>query len=123
MITVLLVDDEDTIVDVLRGVLEDEGMRCFTAPNGADALELLARESPSILVTDMMMPVMDGEELVQRVRADERWRRLPIVVMSAGMRRLPDELIAPGATLRKPFHIDPFLALVRRLIDESSAGD
>jgi len=61
MATILVVDDEYLIADILAYALEDEGFMVVTAGNGKKALEVLERERPSLIITDFMMPVMDGE--------------------------------------------------------------
>jgi CheY-like chemotaxis protein len=83
--TVLLVDDEHAIIDALSGILEDEGFRVVTAANGREALERLESSAPlpDVALLDVMMPVMDGRELLQRMQSDPRWSHIPVVMMSA----------------------------------------
>ena len=82
---VLVVDDDEAILDAVRELLEDGGYQVATATNGAEALEYLHNEpAPSALLVDMMMPVMDGWQLLQKMKADPQLAQLPVIAMSAG---------------------------------------
>jgi len=100
--TVLVVDDEFGTVEVLVAALEDEGYRVLTAANGRRALERLEENKPDLVVSDFMMPLMDGAALVQAMRANPEFRSIPIIMMSA----------APEAALRK--HLDGYEAFLRK---------
>ena len=76
-------DDEDIQIS-LRSMLEDEGYQVNTASNGELALELLEEgERPCLMLVDLFMPVMDGVELIHRLRNDPRYTELPVVVLTA----------------------------------------
>lgn len=115
MKTVLLVDDEYAILETVREILEIEGFRVLLARDGKEALDVLERERPDLIVTDAMMPVLDGIELVRRLRAQPLHAELPVVVISAA-RALSAQAMAAGAThfLAKPFDIDQLIALLER---------
>ena len=118
MTTILIVDDEYLIADILAFALEDEGYQTVTASNGKKALEVLARERPELVITDYMMPVMDGLEFARAIRAREETRTLPILLMSgaqAATGRAHPELFE--AVFDKPFEIDAVIAQVNRLLD------
>lgn len=117
MATILVVDDEYLIADILSFALEDEGFMVVTASNGRKGLEVLDRERPALIITDFMMPVMDGLEFATAVRALPAANNLPIILMSGaqahiGMQRsdLFDSVVA------KPFNIDLIIAEVRKLL-------
>jgi CheY-like chemotaxis protein len=115
MTGVLVVDDEQSIRDFLGIVLEDEGYEVRTASNGQEALEQLATDLPDLLVLDIMMPVVDGREVLRRVRADPGLSRLAVLVMSAAA---DPALLGSGfdAFLAKPFDLDDLIASVARLV-------
>ena len=120
MRTVLLVDDEHAIVDALAGILEDEGYRVLTAANGREALARLGETRPDLLVLDVMMPIMGGRELLQRLRASEEWRTLPVLMMSAVPREVLERQeggtrLACDDFVEKPFDLHHLLATVDRL--------
>lgn len=117
MRTVLLVDDEYAIVEAVKELLEIEGYRVVTATNGESALRELERAQPDVVVTDVMMPFVDGLELLRRMRADARWARLPVVLVSAA----PSTFDHPSAQLaslclRKPFEIEQLVAAIERSV-------
>ena len=83
MTTVLVVDDESSIVEVLATLMEDEGYHVVTARNGEEGLARLAASQPEIVLCDVMMPVLDGQEMCRRMQANPLYRSIPIVLMSA----------------------------------------
>ena len=80
---ILIVDDEPFNVDYLEQELEDLNYETITAVNGQDALEKIASESPDLVLLDIMMPVMDGYAVLEKVKADPAIRNIPIIVISA----------------------------------------
>ena len=79
----LVVEDEADSREVLRRMLESEGWKVREAANGRDALAQLSRETPSLILLDLMMPEMDGFELLDQLHANEKWRPLPVLVVTA----------------------------------------
>ena len=115
--SVLLVDDDIRNVFSLSGLLEERGLKVYTAKNGEDALAKLA-EFPAVdlLLTDIMMPVMDGYELIRRVRAQNEYARLPILALTAkAMKEDRDRCMEVGASdyLSKPIDVDHLLSVMR----------
>jgi CheY-like chemotaxis protein len=104
----LVVDDELSILEALQDILSIEGYEVVTAGNGVEGLRLLREAKPDLVLLDLMMPVMDGREMLRRVREDPQWKDVPVVIMSAG--RIPDaERNAASAALSKPFDLDHLL--------------
>lgn len=126
MKTILVVDDEFGIVDVLSELLEEEGYRVVTAANGQRALELIAEERPNLVILDVMMPVLDGVAMLGKLRSDPAHRDLEVIVMSAAPPpRGHQELLSHvSGFLRKPFDLQVLLKMVRPLLDsdEPRAG-
>lgn len=117
MKTVLVVDDEFGIADVLVTVLEDEGYRVFSAANGRQGLDRLAEIRPDLIVVDFMMPLMDGPALGRAIREDRTLAGVPIVMMSAVPETaLRERFDGYDAFLRKPFHIADFVSLVAEML-------
>jgi CheY-like chemotaxis protein len=117
MATVLVVEDESGIADLIEAVLEDEGHRILIAVNGKQGLEMLSQRRPDLVFLDYMMPVMDGAGLMRSMTADPSLRGIPVVLMSS----LPEATVAErcvGYTifLRKPFKITDVLSLTEQLI-------
>ena len=121
--TVLLVEDEDKLREVIRRLLESEGFQVLEAQNGATALQILndaAEQRVELVLTDLRMPVMDGRQLaaaLARVRPD-----LPIVFMSGFTAQLMDlRLVSPHlVVLAKPFKNSDLLATIKRELERSA---
>ena len=115
---ILVVDDDPSILALVAEILQDEGYDVATARNGAEAIARVAETVPAVLVTDLMMPVMDGPALVQACRAAHATASLPIVVMSAALPVLLDGLGRLGVeeAVHKPFDTDVLVALIARLV-------
>ncbi|HEU4325693.1 MAG TPA: response regulator [Roseiflexaceae bacterium] len=109
---ILIVDDEPPIVALLQDILEEAGYPVLTAPNGRVALELARRNELGLVLTDLMMPQMDGTTLCQRLRADPRTAHLPILVMTAA--RQPAINCDVSGLIAKPFLIEDVLSQVER---------
>jgi two-component system chemotaxis response regulator CheY len=104
---VLLVDDDRDIREAMAELLQAEGYECILARHGAEALELMTQQTPSLLIIDLLMPVMNGVELIARLREDPRWRDLPVIVTTAaGDRIIGVDLETLGVpVLRKPLDV------------------
>lgn len=113
---VLLVDDEFSIAETLAEILSFEGYDVATAVDGERGLELFRASPADIVVTDYMMPGMNGASLCQRLRALPGGADVPIILMSAApLDRLPPPALWT-ATLQKPFEATALIALVARLL-------
>ena len=80
---VLVVDDDWKSRDMLRRTLAKEGWTVAEASNGREAISLLERSRPALVLLDLMMPEMDGFELLERMRREDGWRDIPVVVVTA----------------------------------------
>jgi two-component system, OmpR family, response regulator CpxR len=112
---VLVVEDDFAIRETLRELLEDEGYDVSWASNGQEALDLLARRAPRVILLDLMMPVMDGWEFRLAQRRDPALARIPVVVISAD--HALDQKVAALAVdgwLAKPFELDALLTTLQR---------
>jgi CheY-like chemotaxis protein len=112
---VLVVDDDPDILQTLALCLSTEGYGVLMAANGQEALEVLRREKPAVILLDLMMPVMDGWQFVTEM--DHRgWRKAPILILSAdrGVQGHANRLHA-DAFLAKPFDLEELLGKVLQL--------
>lgn len=112
MATVLVIDDETSIAETVRAVLEDEGYAVQVAANGREGLVRLERERPDLVLSDVMMPELDGRELCRIMRADPSYRAIPIVLMSATSEASVRGHCTYTAFLGKPFDMDALLMAV-----------
>ncbi len=102
--TVLVVDDEAPVLEVLRRFLTKAGYDIRVASNGAAALELVhSGPPPDLIVLDLMMPVMSGFEVLSALRANKDWANIPVIVLTATMGYQADHLDV-DAMLPKPFN-------------------
>ena len=117
--TVLIVDDEKVVRDGCRRVLTGKGYEISTAENGQQALEILAAQEIDILLLDLKMPVMGGEEVLEKTR--DVYPDIPVIVITGhGTVDTAVECMKKGAYdfITKPFQIDQFLITVERAADK-----
>ena len=112
---ILLVEDDSGIRESVAECLEIEGYEVAALSNGPDVLEWLSREIPDVLLVDLVMPVMNGGELLERVRADPRLASVPAVLMTAAIPTAQSPVPKADALLPKPFELDALLDVVGRL--------
>jgi CheY-like chemotaxis protein len=115
MKTVLIVDDEPILTEVLSTALSDAGFETVTAFNGEEGLAQLAKQDVDVVLLDYMMPILDGDGMLQRARADRRWTRLPVILMS-GIEPSAIPLGAHTAFLRKPFRLHALLEAIAKVL-------
>ena len=80
---VLVAEDDEDVALLITQMLKNEGYCYHWAENGKEAMETIARKQPQLIITDIMMPQMDGIELIKNIRADENTNHIPIIVVSA----------------------------------------
>lgn len=117
-ITVLLVDDEEPLRNALRDVLEDEGFRVFEASDGAEAIEQVDMRVPDVIVLDLMLPQVDGYEVLRMLRAREATLNTRVIVLTAhGDEDSEVRVFRAGADdfLAKPFRPRALSARIRAL--------
>jgi CheY-like chemotaxis protein len=112
---VLVVDDEFDVLSAYTMLFEFRGFRVRTAANGAEALAAAARDTPDVIVSDLMMPVMDGAELCLQCRADPALREVPFILTSAGIPR-KDLAIPCDIFLKKPIRFEVLVQEIDQLI-------
>jgi CheY-like chemotaxis protein len=120
--TVLVVDDEFGIAELLEAILMDDGHQVQIALNGRHGLEILERLQPDLIFLDYMMPVMDGAALLREIAADPALHEIPVVVMSG----MPEATVAErckgySSFLRKPFRVAQVVAVAERLLGKGNA--
>jgi CheY-like chemotaxis protein len=108
----LVVDDDRSVREALRTVLEDQGFTVAVAANGAEAMAKMEERPPCLVLLDLMMPVVDGFEVLDRMRADPRLANVPVCICSAvaGWASTSADFV-----LRKPFAVDAVMSVVDRV--------
>ena len=123
--TVLIADDHAVSTYLLSHCLTSAGFRVCTAQDGREALQLMSTESPALVILDVMMPVMDGLEVLRHAKADAALAAIPVIVVTS---REQDsdilEALKLGAAdyLVKPFEPTELLTRVARIIEQRRAA-
>lgn len=121
---VLVVDDDDEIRDLTAQFIESEGVQAFGAANGLEALKTIgARGEPGLILLDLRMPVLNGEEFLARLSAIPGLRQVPVIVVT-GDRSAEAAAAKLGAHggLSKPFELDTLLSIIHRYVGMGSSG-
>ncbi len=120
----LLVDDELGLREAVQAYLEDSGFEVHVASNAQEGWELLQRISPDLVISDIMMPQVDGYQFLKQMRDDPRFQALPVVFLTArGMTtdRIQGYQAGCDAYLPKPFDPDELVAIVSNLVKRQAA--
>jgi CheY-like chemotaxis protein len=120
--SILIVDDEFGLAEILRDVLRDCGYEVAVAINGRLALDILHEHHVDLVLTDLMMPVLDGIELARAMRNTDKYRRTPVVLMTSLPSALPGNSEPFDAVLRKPFSPELLLSTLRRCLSASEGA-
>jgi CheY-like chemotaxis protein len=116
--TILIVDDEAGILEVLEFILVDAGFVVKSALNGHDALAVLHEIIPDLVILDYMMPILDGHSVINAMRADPKYSSIPIILTSAldevTIRKRCDGY---QAFLRKPYKTERLMEEILRLLN------
>ena len=123
----LVVEDIPNVLELLEVTLRFKGYPVVTARNGAEAIEVITRERPALVITDILMPKMDGYALVQRIRTDPKLRHIPVVFLSATYITPEDKAFALslGAVrfLEKPVDTEEFLLTIAEILTGGSPAN
>lgn len=113
---ILIVEDDPDLLLMLATALELDGQRVITATNGREAFELAQLHHPSLIVLDLMLPVVSGEAFRQAQLANAAIKSIPVLVVSArhDAEAVAERMHAVGC-LSKPVNLDAFAGLVKRL--------
>jgi CheY-like chemotaxis protein len=117
---ILCIEDHPEMIDLVRLILESRGHEVEGAVGGREGLEAIRQDPPDLVLLDLMMPEMDGWEVVRKIRASERLRGLPIVVVTAKARQVDRALGLHVARIDdyiiKPFRPDELIESVERVL-------
>ena len=123
---ILLVDDDPLIHRLYQQPLERAGYELLSAHTGAQAVEIATRERPQVIVMDIMMPQMDGLSAMHELKADDRTKSIPVILMSANphyhLSQMAPQLADSALFLTKPFGPASLISAVQRLAPCSSGA-
>jgi DNA-binding response OmpR family regulator len=100
---ILVADDDANIQAVLRYRLEAAGHRVLLASDGAETLDLIASEAPDAIVLDLMMPIIDGIQVLETLAADDHLNRIPVLVLTARVDKAAEVRLYGKPVMEKPF--------------------
>jgi len=119
---ILIVEDVPNVLELLEVTLRFKGYAVLTARNGEEALEVIARQKPVLIITDILMPKIDGYALVQKLRLNLETRGIPVVFLSATYVTPEDKefALSLGASrfIEKPIDTEDFLLTVAELVTQ-----
>jgi len=120
---ILVVEDVPNVLELLEVTLRFKGYPVVTARNGLEALEVIAKERPALIITDLLMPKMNGYALIQHLRSDPNTSQIPIIVLSATYVTQDDKSFALkiGAArfMEKPIDTEEFLLTIAELLTQN----
>jgi CheY-like chemotaxis protein len=109
---VLVVEDDPPVRSIVAMAVEAEGYEVETASNGQDALNKIQSHAPHVILLDLMLPVLDGRQLIKLLREDPTTAHIPIIVMSAAYDVANDPAVESVVVLPKPFDVGMLLLLL-----------
>ena len=115
---ILIVDDDEDLHTLYGLYLQGQSFHILRAFNGKEALELVEKEKPDLIVLDMIMPVMDGEEFFTKLRMDKKIKDIPVIIASVN-EKIPAKLFEMGniyTTLKKPFTIETLVGKIQEAL-------
>ncbi|MGA7733472.1 MAG: response regulator [Chloroflexia bacterium] len=116
MKSILVIEDNAVLADFIAEVLQEEGYDVELAANGQEGLQKLPEVHPDLVITDLMMPKLSGEEVCKVIHADPEFRSIPVVLMTSRVDESLKVKCKYDAFLPKPFDLYHLLGLVVRLI-------
>jgi two-component system response regulator VicR len=116
MLRILFVDDDFAVAEVTRMVLEHEGYTVIIAANGEDAFAAAESERPDLVITDYMMPIMNGGELVRRLHGQPLLKAIPVIMITANSITELDGIEHCARVLRKPITVDVLLGAIQEIL-------
>ena len=118
---ILVVDDEVDLVETVRFPLEMEGFDVLVSYNGEDALNQARKESPDLIILDLMLPKLDGYKVCRLLKFDERYKHIPILMLTAKTQEKDKTLgMDSGANeyITKPFEMDYLMEKVKAYLNK-----
>lgn len=123
--SILVVDDERTILMVLENLLTSKGYLISTAGNGKDAVILATSKCPDLIILDLVMPNMDGSKIAEKLKENPKTSHIPIIFLTALLSRNEQEemghLAGNSVCLAKPYETEELLTEIEKLLSKKVA--
>jgi two-component system, OmpR family, response regulator VicR len=123
--TIVCIEDEPEMIDLIRLILGRKGFEVIGAGSGADGLDCIRKKNPDLVLLDLMMPDMDGWEVYQQLKADEKTRDIPVIIVTAKAQSIDKVLGLHIAKVddyvAKPFSPQELLASIEKVLNKQEA--
>ena len=121
---ILIVEDESTTRALLVAELEKVGYQMFHSKDGEEAFQVIKAVRPDLIISDIVMPEMDGNQLIRRVRASGFGKNIPVIVLTShGQMQDYFELMGVDDFITKPFDLQDLIARVDRVLNKAKEGE
>lgn len=117
--TILIVEDEKDARDTLKDAFEDAGYSVRVAGDGVEALAMLEAKVPDVMLLDLVMPVMSGNEVYDAMQREARWSSIPVVITTSDPSRAPQGALV----MRKPLDLRRLLDVVKQFAKPPSSAE
>ena len=122
--TVVCIEDEPGVIELIRLILERRGLTVVGAENGAAGLDAIRQSRPALVLRDLMLPGMEGWEIYRRMKADDMMKRIPVIIVTAKAEGI-DEVLAKQVAkvddyIKKPFSLQELLQSVERVMSRQA---
>ena len=116
--TILVVDDEPPIVQVVGDLLKQHGYKVMEASSGKEALEILKKSKPNLILLDIMMPGMDGLDVIEKIKSNKNFDKIPVVFLTATIDPISRSMGSLASTdyITKPFDNKDLIRRVKNII-------
>jgi len=118
---ILIAEDSPTILEIVKNILEQEGYSVITATDGLEALTKAKKESPDLIILDLMLPKVDGYKVCGMLKFDKNFSRIPIIILTARAGEEDKKMasdVKADEYIVKPFEPEAFLPKVKKLLKE-----
>ncbi len=115
---ILIVDDSNTNLVLLEAVLQEKGWKIQTARSARQAMKMISSEKPGLILLDLLMPVVDGQQMLHELKSDNRYKDIPVIVVSAVTDpEVSEECVKKGAAyyMTKPVNIEKLLDITEEV--------
>lgn len=114
---ILVVDDEPDLLELVTFRLEKSGFRIIYASDAETALEILKTEIPDLILLDLLLPKLQGDDLCRMLKKDKKYKKIPILIFTASIVRVPSNFASMGAEdyILKPFEADVLIDKINKL--------
>ena len=116
--TILIVDDELLIVQVVGALLKQNGYKILEASSGQESLEILKKSKPDLILLDIMMPGMDGWDVIEKIKGNKNLEKIPVVFLTAKIDPISRSMGSLASTdyITKPFDNKDLLRRIKNII-------